>query len=562
MMFKRLIIAVVVVGAVTWGALALAPSDPQVVAATEAVLNVRADLARPVATPADRALPPSRPNIIVILADDLGWRDVGFNHSEIRTPNLDRLAADGITLNRFYAQPTCSPTRAALLTGKAPLRLGIVDPLSKNNPKGLPLSETTLAERLRREGYQTALTGKWHLGARNLAYHPNARGFDHFYGHLTGAVGYFDKVHGGGYDWQRNGVTVREDGYTTHLITREAVEVIITRDPDRPFFLYAAYGAPHLPNEAPEAAIAAYPKIDDERRRVHAAMVSELDTAVGTLQATLVDEGIAENTLIWFMSDNGGLFPTSPVHRLPEPLFRWAAEMRMGMPSTLRMLEFLRRNLGNGAGDNRPFEGGKGAVTEGGVRVPAFLHWPGTLEAGLRYNYMATAQDVLPTLMAVIGEPVADDAVDGINLWSGLTTNTPAPINDYIVQTERLDRHYALYRYPHKLIVHDTTPVALYNVETDPLEATNLLRREPELANTLAAALVAFPRGERVLLSLEDTVQDPDFFGGEEDRAPWAERAYPPEAADAPDAQRTGASIGHPEPTHATLALERGGNPR
>ncbi|MEM8548923.1 MAG: sulfatase-like hydrolase/transferase, partial [Pseudomonadota bacterium] len=278
-----------------------------VAAAERAVLSINADLDRePLANHALLDPPDSQPNIVLIVADDLGWRDVGYNHSEIRTPNIDGLAADGITLNRFYVQPACSPTRAALLTGKSPMRLGILSPLSKNNPTGLPLTERTLADRLKAAGYQTALTGKWHLGPRHRSYHPNARGFDHFYGHLTGGVGYYDKVHGGGYDWQRNGVTVRDAEYATHLVAREAVDVIKRRDPNRPLFLYAAFGAPHLPNEAPEATVSSYDHIKSRRRRLHAAMVTELDAAIGAIHAALLEQGIERDTLIWFMSDNGG----------------------------------------------------------------------------------------------------------------------------------------------------------------------------------------------------------------------------------------------------------------
>ena len=142
----------------------------------------------------------AKPNIIVILADDLGWRDVGFNGSEIKTPHLDKLASTGKRLTRFYAHPTCSPTRASLLTGQSALRLGVTRPYSKLNPNGLPLDRKLLPELLKQHGYQTALAGKWHLGPRKKAHLPNARGFDSFYAHLTGGVGYWDHVHGGHYD--------------------------------------------------------------------------------------------------------------------------------------------------------------------------------------------------------------------------------------------------------------------------------------------------------------------------------------------------------------------------
>jgi arylsulfatase A-like enzyme len=164
-----------------------------------------------------------------------------------------------------------------------------------------------MPEYFRDAGYQTFLVGKWHLGFREPAYRPTSRGFDHFYGHLTGGIGFWDHVHGGGLDWQRNGETLREEGYSTHLMAAEIDRLIAQRDPSKPMFLYAAFNAPHLPNEAPEETIAQYAHINDPNRRVHAAMVSELDAAIGQLLATLDEQGMLENTLVWFMSDNGGL---------------------------------------------------------------------------------------------------------------------------------------------------------------------------------------------------------------------------------------------------------------
>ena len=166
----------------------------------------------------------AQPNVLLILADDLGWNDVGFHGSEIRTPTLDALAAAGVSLEQYHSQPTCTSTRAALMTGKSPQRLGIYRQFAKYATEGLPAEEKTLADYLKAQGYQTWLVGKWHLGYARQEFHPNSRGFDHFYGHVTGGVGYWDHVHGGGYDWQRNGKTAREEGYTTHLLADEAIK--------------------------------------------------------------------------------------------------------------------------------------------------------------------------------------------------------------------------------------------------------------------------------------------------------------------------------------------------
>ena len=186
-------------------------------------------------------IPSSPPNIVIIMADDLGWNDVGYHGSEIQTPNIDKLASGAVVLDRFYTHPTCSPTRASLMTGKSPVRLGVIAPLAKINPTGLPIEEVTLAERLKEKGYQTALVGKWHLGGLNEAYLPNARGFDYFFGNLMGGIGYWDHVHGGGHDLQRNGETVRSDKYITHLTTEEANNVIKSRDKDKPLFLFTSF---------------------------------------------------------------------------------------------------------------------------------------------------------------------------------------------------------------------------------------------------------------------------------------------------------------------------------
>ena len=310
------------------------------------------------------------PNVIVILADDLGWNDVGFHGSEIKTPHLDRLAAGGVRLDRFYVQPACSPTRSELMSGVSAISLGVLSPFSKLQPAGLPISRRLLPQYFQNAGYQTLMVGKWHLGFRQSQFHPNARGFDHFYGHVTGGIGYWDHVHGGGLDWQRNGATLREDGYSTHLLRDEAIRMIEARDADKPVFLYLAFNAPHLPGEAPEYALSPYAGLVDHDRRLHAGMVSEMDAAIGALLLTLEKHDLADNTLIWFMSDNGGLnpsaFPPAAVSVM-STLDSWFEEREL----PLRALEFARVNVLRGAADNAPLRGGKQNVYEGGIRVPA-----------------------------------------------------------------------------------------------------------------------------------------------------------------------------------------------
>ena len=221
------------------------------------------------------------------------------------------------------------------------------------------------------------MVGKWHLGFRQRKYHPLARGFEHFYGNLTGGIGYWDHVHGGGLDWQRNGVTVREAGYATRLSIDEIERLISDRDPAKPLFLYAAFNAPHLPNEAPADAVARYTHLEDINRRRHA-LVSELDAAIGRLTARLEREGILDNTLIWFMSDNGGLNASA----VPPALLSFSQflERWFETPFAPGTLEFIRTNSLDGASDNTPFRKGKQSVYEGGARVPAIVHWPGRLQ--------------------------------------------------------------------------------------------------------------------------------------------------------------------------------------
>lgn len=474
------------------------------------------------------------PNIVILLADDMGWNDVGFHGSEIRTPNLDRLAANGLVLNRFYAQPTCSPTRSALMTGKSPLRLGIVAPLSKNNLSGLPVEERILPQYLGSAGYQTALIGKWHLGGRRRPYMPNERGFDYFFGNLHGGIGYWDHVHGGGYDLQRNGRTVRTDDYITELTGKEAVKFIRGRDGNRPIFLYVAFNAPHLPNEAPEATIASYADIiGSPDRQVHAAMVTELDRQIGTILDALDSEGMLENTLIWFMSDNGGLRPApAELRARSDAELAETIERSYGFPPSDHFLDFIKMNQRDAASDNSPLRGGKGTVQEGGTRVPSVVYWKGKLEKG-RTDEFITVQDVFPTLLTAVGQAEGLPIVDGRNVLGVLNGEVSGNAPEYIVQARssvvvrnggRRGLNFALYRYPWKLVSHADGSQSLFDIQADPLEASDLASEYPQLVSEMQASLDAFPRGQDIADSYQSILADPDLFGGEEDREPWAER--------------------------------------
>ena len=463
------------------------------------------------------------PNIVLIMADDLGWRDVGYHESEIQTPAIDRIAEAGVALERFYVQPVCSPTRAAVMTGKSPARLGVVRPISKLDPTGLPLSEEILPQILARAGYQTLMAGKWHLGHAERRYFPSERGFEEFYGHVTGGIGYWDHNHGGGHDWQRNGSTVREEGYATHLIGDEAVRLLRERDRSRPTFLFASFNAPHLPNEAPGETVRSYPGSLGEDRRIHAAMVAELDAAVARILAALEAEGLEGNTLVWFLSDNGGInrssFPPGLV-RLLGRLEAW-----FGRPLPLEFLEFFAEQVDRGASDNTPLRRGKTSVYEGGVRVPSAIWWPGNTVPGTS-NAFVTAQDVLPTLLQAAGlQALLPEDLDGAARWEAiLGAETPVP--DYLV--EGLDG-VALYQPPWKLVLPgsplpfgDPDP-ELYNVYDDPAEVSDLALQFPERVQEMSSVENSWPRGPEVHAPMYRIVMDPDRFGGPEDRPPWAE---------------------------------------
>lgn len=458
-----------------------------------------------------------QPNVIVILADDMGWNDVGYHGSEVKTPTLDRLIREGVELNNYYVHPACSPTRSALMTGKSALRLGILNPISKNAEKGLPLSETIMPQYFKKNEYQTWLVGKWHLGRFKKENWPNNRGFDHFYGFLTGAIGYFDHVHGGGYDWQRNGENLREEGYTTHLMTKEAIKLIEERKKDKPFLLDLSYAAPHLPNEAPAITTAEYDHIADKKRSIHAAMITEMDKGIQQIYETLEKEGLLDNTIIWFSSDNGGL--NAPPNVRKNHLVVKMAEM-WGRPIPNKYHEFVRGNIEDGASDNNPLKGGKQTVYEGGVRVPAFIYAPKLLKQQ-KIESRITINDLLPTLASAVALDNFDfKEKDGRSQWDFLRgKTTQADIPDFVIQAKG---NYAFYRDSWKIIVKVGKKPELYDLSKDPTEQNNIAQIHPQIVASLKKAMEDLPRGAPIDFLLEDLYVDSGFFGGEEDRAPWA----------------------------------------
>ncbi len=461
------------------------------------------------------------PNIVIILADDLGWNDVSYHGSEIKTPNIDKLISSGVELDRFYVQPTCSPTRAELMTGKSAMRLGITRPISKNQKLGLGLEEKILPQYLKEFNYSTYLLGKWHLGSYIPDYFPTRRGFDYFYGYLTGGIGYWDHIHGGGHDWQRNEVGLREDGYVTQLIKNDTLKIIDNHDFTNPIFLNVNFGAPHIPNEAPEESVLKFSYIEDQTRRIHAAMVHEMDNAIGEIIAALEKENVLKNTIVMFASDNGGLTPDVKLNpsflSIPKKIGVCDTKNRFG----IKIFQWICENYSGGS-SNKPLPEGKMSVSEGGIRVPAVIWWPGKFENSKSENFF-TMMDVLPTILDLINYK-NEIEVDGVSRVSSLNDNDNSESSKYVV-TNIINDKFAVIEMPYKLIT-SADGDQLYNILDDPSENLNIASENQEIVLELKNTLSQWKFGENRSLPISEVFKDPDLFGGEEDRIPWIEKAF------------------------------------
>lgn len=403
--------------------------------------------------------PAALPNILFIVADDLGWSDVGWHGGFSQTPQMDKLAREGIELDQHYVQPVCTPTRTALMSGRYPGRFG-PHTLAPSNLRAMPLGTVTLASALKSVGYRTYQSGKWHLGART-EWGPTAFGFDHGYGTLTGAADpWTHKYRKGPYEetWHRDGKLLHEAGNATELIAAEALRRIEERK--SPWFVYVPFHAVHTPVDAPQEFRRLYEGIrfhDDpekhESRLRMAAMVSQLDAKIGQFVAALEKTGQRENTLIVFTSDNGGI-------------------------------ESLKNAYVGEVGDsplnseNDPLRGQKGELYEGGIRVCAFVNWPGKLAPRKSATPMHVV-DWFPTLASLVGyKSEADLKWDGVNQWPALTgtISNPPPRTIYIA----MNGGHALRHGDWKLIVSGKKTPQLFNIATDPYERQDLAKSEPE----------------------------------------------------------------------------------
>lgn len=416
------------------------------------------------------SLAAGKPNVLVIVADDLGYADLGFQGcKDIPTPSLDRLAAQSVRCTSGYvSHPFCSPTRAGLMTGRYQQRFG-----HENNPawlpedtkSGLPLDQITLPQLMKQAGYVTGAVGKWHLGA-HPQFHPNKRGFDEYFGFRGGGHIYLEGAKGGAeynIPLECNGQERPFDDYLTNILGREAAG-FIERHQQKNWLLYLAFNAPHTPLSAPPELLAKFASIADEGRRAYAAMVHALDAAIGVTLARLDATKQRENTLIFFVSDNGG----------PD------LSAKSGKPCFT---------------DNTPLRGHKGQVYDGGIRVPFLVSWPAKLKPGT-YDQPVIALDFLPTAVAAAGgELPSDRKIDGVNLLPFLTgENSGAPHEALFWRSGGPGATYAARMGDWKLVRLGKAAPELYNLGSDAGETKNLAAEKPEVLTKLLSAVEKWDR--------------------------------------------------------------------
>ncbi|QIF04354.1 arylsulfatase [Roseimicrobium sp. ORNL1] len=434
------------------------------------------------AAPSTKAADQRPPHILHIVADDLGWKDTGFNGcTDIKTPNLDSLAATGAKLTNFYVQPMCTPTRAALMTGRYPFRYGLQTAVIPSvSSYGLDTSERLLPECLKDVGYKTAIIGKWHLGHADKKFWPRQRGFDFQYGAMIGELDYFTHEEHGVTDWYRNNDVVKEEGYTTQLFGREAVKLIQQHNPTQPLYLYLAFNAPHTPYQAPKEYIDRYPNIADPTRRTYAAMVSCLDDEIGNVVRALEERGMRGNTFIVFHSDNGGT----------------RNAMFAGVMADMSKIKIPC--------DNGQYRDGKGTLYEGGTRVCALANWPGHIQPGTRDGFIH-AVDLFATFASLAHAPTDKcKPLDGQNVWTTLASGAASPRSEVVHNVEPF--RGAVRQGDWKLVWRTLLPssVELFNLAEDPSEKNNLATVQPEKVSQLQKRLEELAKESAKPLFLAD----------------------------------------------------------
>jgi len=459
----------------------------------------------------------ANPNIVIIVADDLGYNDVSWHNPVVKTPHLEKLARDGVLLEQHYSQPICTPTRAALLSGRYPFHIGlqrnVIKPL---NPWGLLTNLTTIADELKSAGYATHVVGKWHLGFCKEDYLPTSRGFDHHYGFWVGSQDYYNHTrtfggHQTGYDF-RNDLEVDESArgvYSSILFSQQSDQIISNHDQSKPLFLYLPFQSVHGPIEAPQEYVDMYEDVSDEDRRIYLGMVTAMDDAVDVVVKSLKNAGMFDNTIIVFFSDNGGA---------------------------------------KGHGNNWPLRGHKASVWEGGTRTPAFIHGPGLSPRTEERMFHVT--DWYPTLLEVVNKKPSGPPMDGLGEWKGLLDSSENWMRNemvYNIKTEK-DHPYSptsairvgdwkyLWRVtgddtwqepPEAMDVPQAKPCSsdqssqiahtnqLFNLAEDPLEKENLAYVEVERAEEMKSRLKEHLETYMdVDYDHEDPAGKPSHFGG------------------------------------------------
>jgi arylsulfatase A-like enzyme len=410
-----------------------------------------------------------RTNLIVIMTDDMGWADVGFNGcKDIPTPNIDLIANEGVRFTDAYVSfPVCGPSRAGFLTGRYQDRFGFttnptIDP--ENSTAGLPIEEETIAQVLKKADYKSAIIGKWHMGTHPV-FHPLERGFDYFFGFLSGGHNYYaDQLVledlsqvTKKWDWYRTKIvenrnTVETQDYLTDELSAAAVRFINLQSAENQhFMLYLAYNAPHTPLQATEKYLSRFPNIQDSKRKTYAAMVSAVDDGVGRVLQAVEANGIAENTIIVFLSDNGG--------------------------------------AKNNASINAPLRGAKGDLFEGGIRVPFAMRWKGVIPSAQTFKKPVSSLDIMATIVAQNDIEIANERpLDGVDLIPFLTGKIQGDPHDLLFWRKWEQNAMAVRQGNYKLVANnaqENSPPKLYNLPFDINEGSNIEREERQIYDTL-----------------------------------------------------------------------------
>lgn len=446
-----------------------------------------------------------RPNILVILTDDMGYGDVGFNGgTDVKTPHLDALANQGTKFTSAYnVHPFCGPSRAGLMTGRYPHKIGSQFNLPTSNRSGglgVPKNETFISKALQNSGYFTGAIGKWHLGEED-EFHPNNRGFDEFYGFLNGGHDYFPErfkplyerekkrglnhaIHHYLRPLEHNGKIVNETEYITDGLSREAVNFIEKAGDDKkqPFFLYLAYNAPHSPMQAKKEDLDQFPNIKDKKRKTYVSMVYAVDRGVKQVVESLKATGQYENTLIVFLSDNGG-----------------------------------KPTLG---ASNKPLRGRKGSAYEGGSRTPMFFHWPKHVAAGKTFTHPVSTLDFYPTFAEIAGADIPEDKkLDGKNIWTNVMSNTNARDGEMLYTMRHRNGFSEVSARKDNWKVANITGKKwqLFNLDNDIGETTDVSSEHPNMVREMVAELDVWSW----------THPQPLWFHNHEEGVLWREKAMP-----------------------------------